>query len=193
MGFFDGKKGVILGVANDFSIAWAISQKLVEQGAELGFTHLPGEKMRRRVSKLSEPLGSKMLESCDVQKDEDIAAVFAKAKEVYGSIDFVLHSIAFAPLEDIKNPVLKCSRDGFKMAMEISAYSLAAVSKYASEVMNPGGSILTLTYYGGATALDNQATSGESQFHPRNSIPSACGYRHGHAINQRTGVRRMSA
>ena len=63
MGFFDGKKGVILGVANDFSIAWAISQKLVEQGAELGFTHLPGEKMRRRVSKLSEPLGSKMLES----------------------------------------------------------------------------------------------------------------------------------
>ncbi|MCY2934118.1 MAG: enoyl-ACP reductase [Planctomycetota bacterium] len=149
MGMFEGKKGVVLGVANDFSIAWAISQKLIEQGAEIGFTHLPGEKMRRRVAKLSEPIGAKMLESCDVQKDEDIAAVFAKAKEVYGSIDFVLHSIAFAPLEDIKNPVLKCSRDGFKMAMEISAYSLAAVSKYASEIMNPGGSILTLTYYGG--------------------------------------------
>lgn len=149
MGMFEGKKGVVLGVANDFSIAWAISQKLIEQGAEIGFTHLPGEKMRRRVAKLSEPIGAKMLESCDVQKDEDIAAVFAKAKEVYGSIDFVLHSIAFAPLEDIKNPVLKCSRDGFKMAMEISAYSLAAVSKYSSEIMNPGGSILTLTYYGG--------------------------------------------
>ncbi len=149
MGMFEGKKGVVLGVANDFSIAWAISQKLIEQGAEIGFTHLPGEKMRRRVAKLSEPIGAKMLESCDVKKDEDIAAVFAKAKEVYGSIDFVLHSIAFAPLEDIKNPVLKCSRDGFKMAMEISAYSLAAVSKYASEIMNPGGSILTLTYYGG--------------------------------------------
>ena len=145
MGFFDGKKGVILGVANDFSIAWAISQKLVEQGAELGFTHLPGEKMRRRVSKLSEPLGSKMLESCDVQKDEDIAAV---------------HSIAFAPLEDIKNPVLKCSRDGFKMAMEISAYSLAAVSKYASEVMNPGGSILTLTYYGGERVVSGYNVMG---------------------------------
>lgn len=149
MGLFEGKKGVVLGVANDFSIAWAISQKMLEQGAELGFTHLPGDKMERRVRKLTDPIGAKMLVSCDVQKDEDIAATFAKAKEVYGSIDFVLHSIAFAPLEDIKNPVLKCSREGFKTAMEISAYSLAAVSKYASEVMNPGGSILTLTYFGG--------------------------------------------
>ncbi|MFM7592157.1 MAG: SDR family oxidoreductase, partial [Isosphaeraceae bacterium] len=90
MGLFAGKKGVILGVANDYSIAWAISQQLLEQGAELGFTHLPGDKMRRRVAKLAEPAGAKMLESCDVQKDEDIAAVFAKAKEVYDTIDFVL-------------------------------------------------------------------------------------------------------
>ncbi|MFM7132344.1 MAG: enoyl-ACP reductase [bacterium] len=160
MGLFAGKKGVILGVANDYSIAWAISQQLLEQGAELGFTHLPGDKMRRRVAKLAEPAGAKMLESCDVQKDEDIAAVFAKAKEVYGTIDFVLHSIAFAPLEDIKNPVLLCSREGFKTAMEISAYSLAAVSKYASEIINPGGSILTLTYFGGERVVSGYNVMG---------------------------------
>ena len=149
MGLFEGKKGLVFGVANDYSIAWAISQKLLAEGADIGFTHLPGEKMERRLRKLAEPVGAKMMMSCDVQKDEDIANVFAKAREIYGELDFVLHSIAYAPLEDIKRPFAQSSREGFKTAMDISVYSLAAVARHAAELMPNGGSVVTLTYFGG--------------------------------------------
>jgi enoyl-[acyl-carrier protein] reductase I len=149
MGMFDGKKGMVLGVANDYSIAWAISEQLHAQGAELGFTHLPGDKMERRVRKLADPIGSKLITSCDVQKDEDVARVFEEAKATYGSLDFVLHSIAFAPINDIKCSFVDASRDGFKTAMDISVYSLAVVARHAATVMPGGGSILTLTYFGG--------------------------------------------
>jgi len=149
MGLFDGKKGMVLGVANDFSIAWAVSQKLLAEGAELGFTHLPGEKMERRVRKLADPIGSKLVTPCDVQKDEDVERVFRQAGETYGSIDFVVHSIAFAPLDDIKRPFAQASRQGFLTAMDVSVYSLAAVSRHAAAVMPAGGSVLTLTYFGG--------------------------------------------
>jgi enoyl-[acyl-carrier protein] reductase I len=149
MGLFSGKKGMVLGVANDFSIAWAISQKLLAEGAEIGFTHLPGDKMERRVRKLADPIGAKLITPCDVQNDDDIARVFRQAGETYGAIDFVLHSIAFAPLEDLKGPFLNSSRSGFKTAMDISVYSLAIVARHAAEVMPNGGSIATLTYLGG--------------------------------------------
>ena len=149
MGLFSGKKGMVLGVANDFSIAWAIASKILEEGGEIGFTHLPGDKMERRVRKLAEPIGAKLITSCDVQKDEDIARVFKEAGEVYGKLDFVLHSIAFAPMDDIKKPFVQASREGFKTAMDISVYSLAIVSRYAAEVMPDGGAIETLTYFGG--------------------------------------------
>jgi enoyl-[acyl-carrier protein] reductase I len=149
MGLFTGKKGMVLGVANDFSIAWAITRKLLEEGAEVGFTHLPGEKMERRVRKLAEPIGARLITPCDVQNDQDIARVFGEAGEVYGSLDFVLHSIAFAPIEDLKCPFVQASREGFKTAMDISVYSLAIVARHAAEVMPAGGSIATMTYYGG--------------------------------------------
>ena len=149
MGLFTGKKGMVLGVANDFSIAWAIARQLIDEGAEVGFTHLPGDKMERRVRKVAEPVGAKLITPCDVQKDDDIARVFREAGETYGKLDFVLHSIAYAPIEDLKVPFLRSSRDGFKMAMEISVYSLASVARHAAEVMPDGGSIATLTYFGG--------------------------------------------
>lgn len=149
MGLFTGKKGLVLGVANDFSIAWAITQKLLAEGAEIGFTHLPGEKMERRVRKLAEPIGARLITPCDVQKNEDVARVFAEARETYGSIDFVLHSIAFAPIDDIKCPFTQCSREGFKTAMDISVYSLVTVARHAAESMPQGGAIATLTYFGG--------------------------------------------
>lgn len=149
MGLFTGKKGMVLGVANDYSIAWAIARKLLDEGAELGFTHLPGEKMERRVRKLAEPAGAKLIVSCDVQKDKDVKQVFEHAAETFDGLDFVLHSIAFAPLEDLKCSFVDCSRDGFKTAMDVSVYSLAAVSRAAAKVMPRGGSILTLTYLGG--------------------------------------------
>ena len=149
MGIFTGKKGMVLGVANDFSIAWAITRQLLDQGAEIGFTHLPGEKMERRVRKLVEPIGAKLLVHCDVQKDDDVTRTFDQAAETFGSLDFVLHSIAFAPVDDIKRPFVDCSREGFKTAMDISVYSLAIVGRNAARVMPDGGSILTLTYFGG--------------------------------------------
>ena len=149
MGLFTGKKGLVLGVVNDFSIAWAISQKLLAEGAEVGFTHLPGEKMERRVRKVVEPTGTKFIAPCDVSKDEDIDRAFAAAAEVYGAFDFVLHSIAFAPIEDLKCPFVEASREGFKTAMDVSVYSLAAVARRAAAHMPNGGAIATLTYFGG--------------------------------------------
>ncbi len=148
MGLFSGKKGLVLGVVNDYSIAWAISQKLLAEGADVGFTHLPGDKMERRVRKTI-PADARLVTPCDVSKDEDVARVFAEARETYGSLDFVLHSIAFAPIEDLRVPFLNCSREGFKTAMDISVYSLAIVARHAAELMPNGGSIATLTYFGG--------------------------------------------
>src|SRR5437868_11858077 len=149
MGLFTGKKGLILGVANDFSIAWAIAKKLHAEGAELGFTHLPGDKMERRVRKLAEPIGARLITPCDVQQDADVARVFAQARETFGTLDFVLHSIAFAPVDDLRCAFVNASREGFKTAMEISVYSLAIVARRAAESMPNGGSIVTLTYFGG--------------------------------------------
>lgn len=157
MGMFDGKKGLILGVANDRSIAWAIAQVIMHEGGLCGFSHLPDKpdderkKMRMRVAKCIEqfPQAAKFLVPLDVQKDEDIAAVIAKAKSEFGQLDFLLHSIAFATLDDLKKDTIETSREGFKLAMEISAYSLLAVCNAAKDVMSPKSSILTLTYFGG--------------------------------------------
>lgn len=157
MGLFDGRKGLVFGIANDHSIAWAITQKLHEEGAEMGFTHLPDKdperpRMERRLRKLVEPF-AKLILPCDVQNDEDLDAVFAAAKETFGELDFVLHSIAFAPMEDLKGEVSRVSRDGFKLSMEVSVYSLITIAGRARELLKPGGSILTLTYLGGEKVI----------------------------------------
>src|SRR5690349_1161986 len=133
MGLFSGKKGLVFGIANDHSIAWAITQQLHAEGAEMGFTHLPDKdperpRMEGRLRKLVEPLGTKLIMACDVQKDADLDKVFATAKETYGQLDFVLHSVAYAPIEDLKGPTHACSRSGFLTSMDISCYSLLAVA-----------------------------------------------------------------
>jgi len=158
MGLFENKKGLVFGIANDHSIAWAITQQLIAEGAEIGFTHLPDRdperpRMERRLRKLVEPLGAKLIMPCDVQKDEDLDAVFAAAKETYGELDFVLHSIAYAPIDDLKGPVYNVSRDGFKLSMEISVYSLISIANRAREILAPGGSMLSLTYLGGEKVI----------------------------------------
>ena len=158
MGLFDGKKGLIFGIANDHSIAWAITQELHAQGAQMGFTHLPDKdperpRMENRLRKLVEPIGAKILLPCDVQKEEDLDRIFAAARETFGNIDFVLHSIAYAPIDDLKGPVYNVSRDGFKLSMEISVYSLISLAKRAREILNPGGSMLSLTYLGGEKVI----------------------------------------
>ena len=104
--------------------------------------------MERRVRKLADPIGAKVITPCDVQNDDDVARVFDLAKETYGTLDFVLHSIAFAPIEDLKVPFVDSSREGFKTAMDISVYSLAIVARHAARVLPEGGSILTLDLSG---------------------------------------------
>ncbi len=158
MGLFSNKRGVVFGIANDRSIAWAITQQCHAQGAEMGFTHLPDKdparpKNEQKVRKLVEPIGSKLLAPCDVTSDEQLDATFGRIRETFGKVDFLLHSIAFAPPQDLTGPVHKCSRDGFKLAMDISAYSLIALCGRARELMNPGGSILCLTYLGGEKVI----------------------------------------
>lgn len=158
MGMFTGKKGLIFGIANDHSIAWAITERLHKEGAEMGFTHLPDKdptmpKMERRVKKLVEPIGAKFLVPCNVQDDANLDNVFAIAKEQFGTIDFVLHSVAYAPIDDLKGMTVACSREGFKTSMEISVYSLLAIVNRARGILAPGGSILTLTYLGGEKVI----------------------------------------
>lgn len=156
MGLFDGKKGLILGVANDRSIAWAIAKEIMDQGGECGFTHLPDrpddekKKNRRRVSKCTEGYpAAKFLVPLDVCSDENIAEVMKTTADTFGKIDFLLHSIAYASLEDLRKDTVETSRDGFKLAMEVSAYSLLAVANAAKDIMTDRSSIVTMTYFGG--------------------------------------------
>jgi enoyl-[acyl-carrier protein] reductase I len=160
MGAFEGKKGLILGVANDHSIAWAIAQRVMAQGGQCGFTHLPDrpdderQRNRRRVSLLTDNApNAKFLVPLDVQNDEQIKEVMAKAGEEFGKIDFLLHAIAFASMEDLKRDTIETSRNGFLMAMEISAYSLIAVANAARPILADNAAIATMTYFGGEKAV----------------------------------------
>jgi enoyl-[acyl-carrier protein] reductase I len=159
MGLLEGKKGLILGVANDHSIAWGIAQALHREGADLGFTYL-GEAIERRVRPLAESLNAKLIEPCDVGDDEQIDALMTRAREVYGQIDILVHAIAFANREELKGRYLNTTRAGFLMAMEISAYSLTALVKAAEDILAPGASVLTLTYHGSQQVMTNYNVMG---------------------------------
>jgi enoyl-[acyl-carrier protein] reductase I len=153
MGLLDGKKGLILNIANDRSIAWHIANNAVKQGAKCGFGYLPVEKMERRVRKAMEEggFGEEWLFPCDVCKDEDIEKFFAAAAEKFGTIDFLVHSLAFADRNYLKEEAgvfTKTPRDVFKVALDISAYSLIALSRAAAPLMPNGGSIIAMTYLG---------------------------------------------
>jgi enoyl-[acyl-carrier protein] reductase I len=153
MGMFTGKIGMVMGIANDRSIAWAMSESLVQEGAELAFTHLPSPSSERRVRQLVDPLNPKILLPCDVQKDEDIERVFAAVQDTYGRLDFLIHSIAFAPPQELRKPYLETSREGWHLAMDISAYSLVAVSRAAAPLMPEGSAIVTVSYFGGEKVM----------------------------------------
>ena len=153
MGSFSGKIGLVMGVANDRSIAWAMSRALEAEGAELAFTHLPGPSSERRLRKLTEPRAPKLLLPCDVQKDEDIDRVFQAIGETYGRLDFLVHAVAFAPPSELKKPYLQSSRAGWHLAMDISAYSLVAACRAAAPLMTAGGTIVTLSYFGGEKVM----------------------------------------
>lgn len=160
MGMFDGKKILVLGVANDRSIAWGIAEALHREGATLAFNYL-NEALERRVRPLADGIGCKAVYPCDVQSDEQIDSLFATLKEEWGTIDGVVHSLAFADKEDLSNRFVNTTRAGFQLALDVSAYSLIAVAKRALPLMSEkGGSIITLTYLGAERVVPNYNVMG---------------------------------
>lgn len=159
MSLLKGKKGLVFGVANQKSIAWGISKACRDHGAELAFTYL-NEQLERRVRPLAESLQSNMVLPCDVSKDEDIESVFSQLKDEWGGIDFVVHSVAYANGDDLRERFCETSREGFQMALDISAFSLIRVAREARKMMNPGGSIVTLSYLGAARVVPHYRVMG---------------------------------
>ncbi len=142
-----GRTAIVFGVANKRSIAWAIAQKLQEAGARLLITY-QNERLRQEAESMIAELPGAEAHQCDVSQDAEIDALFAKVKEAHGKLDILVHSVAFAPAEELKNDFLQTTREGFRMAHDISVYSLIAVTRAAAPLMTDGGSVITLTYYG---------------------------------------------
>src|SRR5580765_3174644 len=160
MGLLAGKKAVIFGVANERSIAWAISEAFHGEGAELAFTYA-GEVLEKRVRPLAEGIGASIVHPCDVTKDEEIEKVFAALKQEWGGVDILIHAIAFANKEDLANPYVQTSRAGFHLALDVSAYSLVSLTRYAAPLMEGrNGAVLTLTYMGSEKVIPNYNVMG---------------------------------
>lgn len=146
MGLMDGKVALIFGVANKNSIAWGITQRLHEEGATIALSYA-GEMLEKRVLPLAQEINCDFVEQCDVSDDAQLDAVFEKVKAQYGRVDVLVHCVAFANREDLGGRFTDISREGFKLALDISAYSLIAMAKRAEPLMPEGGSIISLTYY----------------------------------------------
>lgn len=142
-----GRRGLIMGVANDRSLAWGIAAACAAQGAELAFTY-QGDALGRRVRPLAESTGSALVIPCDVASDADIDAAFDQVRDAWGSLDFVVHAIGYADKQFLRGRYVDTPREAFLQALDISCYSFTAVCRRASALLNPGGSLLTLTYYG---------------------------------------------
>src|SRR5579859_1675767 len=155
MALLEGKTGIVFGVANKRSIAWGIAQAMAREGARLAFTY-QGERLKESVESLTSTIPNSLLLPCDVTNDADIESVFGRVGEAFGRLDALVHSVAFAPKDDLENEFVKTSRDGFKLAHDISAYSLVALTRAALPLMekNGGGSVLALTYYGAEKAVE---------------------------------------
>ena len=147
MGLLDGRKALVFGVANDHSIAWGIAKAFHEQGAVVGFSSVESL-IERRVRPLAASIGSPFVEPCDVTKDDEIRSVLAKWHEQQGEIDVLVHAIAYAKREDLDGSFVDTSRDGFALALDVSAYSLVALAREARPYLHRGSSIMTLSYYG---------------------------------------------
>jgi enoyl-[acyl-carrier protein] reductase I len=147
-----GRTAVVFGVANKRSIAWAIAQQMQQAGAQLAITY-QNERLRQEAADLIAELPNAQAFQCDVSRDEEIAQLFEQLKERYGRLDVLVHSIAYAPAEDLKGDFADTSRDGFRIALDTSAYSLVALARAARPLMTEGGSIMTMTYYGSARVI----------------------------------------
>ncbi len=159
MGLLDGRNALVFGVANDHSIAWGIARAFHEQGADVGFSSVESL-VDRRVRPLAESIGSTFVEPCDVGSDADIERVFTRWRETHGHLDILVHALAFAKREDLAGGFVDTSRDGFALAMDVSAYSLVALTRAARPLLRPGSSIMTLTYYGSEKVVANYNVMG---------------------------------
>lgn len=158
-GLMQGKRGLIMGLANDKSIAWGIAQAVAAQGAELAFSY-QGEQLKKRVEPLAASLGKPLLYECDVANDDSIDALFEALKAEWGQLDFLVHAIGFADKNELRGRYAETSRAGFSLAMDISVYSFTAVCQRASTMMPQGGSLLTLTYYGAEKVMPHYNVMG---------------------------------
>jgi len=161
-GLMQGKRGLIMGLANDKSLAWGIAKALSEQGAELAFSYV-GEALKKRVDPLAAQVDAKLVLECDVGSDESIAELFANLKEAWGTIDFVVHAIGFSDKNELRGRYVDTSRANFAMTMDVSVFSFTAVCRHAAELMPDGGSLLTLTYYGAEQVMPHYNVMGPAK------------------------------
>jgi enoyl-[acyl-carrier protein] reductase I len=155
----EGRTAVVFGVANKRSIAWAIAQQMQEAGAQLAITY-QNERLRQEAEEMIHSLPGAEPFQCDVSSDEEIARLFEQLKQKFGKLDALVHSVAYAPADELKNSFSQTSREGFRTTMDVSVYSLIAVSNAAAPLMTEGGSITTLTFYGAEKVVPNYNVMG---------------------------------
>ncbi len=158
-GIMHGKRGIVMGVANDRSIAWGIADAISKQGAKIAFTY-QGEALQKRVSPLAASVGSDIVIPCDVSSDKEIDKTFNLLKEKWNSIDFLVHAIAYSDKEELKGEYIDTTRENFYQTMDISVYSFTAVAQRAAKMMPNGGSMMTLTYYGAEKVMPHYNVMG---------------------------------
>ena len=158
-GIMKGKRGIVMGVANDRSIAWGIAEAVAKQGAEIAFTY-QGDALEKRVRPLAEKVGSNIIIPCDVSSDKAIDETFNLLKEKWDTIDFVVHAIAYSDKEELKGEYVDTTRENFYKTMDISVYSFTAVAQRAAKMMPNGGSMITLTYYGAEKVMPHYNVMG---------------------------------
>ena len=158
-GIMNGKRGIVMGVANDRSIAWGIAEAVAKQGAEIAFTY-QGDALEKRVRPLAEKVGSNIIIPCDVSNDEAIEETFKLLKEKWDTIDFIVHAIAYSDKEELKGEYVDTTRENFYKTMDISVYSFTAIAKRAAKMMPNGGSMITLTYYGAEKVMPHYNVMG---------------------------------
>lgn len=159
MGIMDGKRGLIMGVANKQSMAWGIAQACSEQGAEMAFSY-QGDALKKRVGPLAESIGCDIILECDVTNEESMDKLFSDLENKWGKIDFVVHAIGFSDKNELRGRYVDTTAENFRMTMDISVYSFTAVAQRAEKIMNEGGSMLTLTYYGAEQVMPHYNVMG---------------------------------
>ena len=159
MDLMKGKKGIIFGVSNTHGIAYGIAKQLHEAGADIAFTYA-GEAMEKRVRPIAEGMDAKLIMSCDVTNEAEVEAVFKECEKIYGKLDFVVHAVAFAPNEDLMGRFVDTSKQGWDIALGVSAYSLVTICRHAERLMNEGSSIFALTYLGSVLSVPSYNVMG---------------------------------